>query len=59
MNTANDFTTENTREQIACILNRALTGVLSPSDPLEQVAANIAEAESLINRLLADEIHGR
>lgn len=55
----NSFTYHNAREQIACLLNRALTSVLSPTDPLETVASHVAEAEKLIKLQQVDESHER
>lgn len=50
----NEFTTENTREQIAHLLAEAQKAILSDSDPLSFVETQISAASQLLRDLIAE-----
>lgn len=50
----NEFTTENTREQIAHLLAEAQKAILSDSDPLSFVETQINAASQLLRDLIAE-----
>lgn len=55
----NEFTTENTREQIAHLLAEAQKAIISPAHSLADVEIKIHAATALINEVLKHEAnHG-
>lgn len=51
----NEFTTENTREQIAHLLADAQQAIISPAHSLADVEIKIHAATALINQLIKHE----
>lgn len=51
----NEFTTENTREQIAHLLADAQKAIISPAHSLADVEIKIHAATALINQLIKHE----